>query len=90
MNLQWIKYGERKASKHLLILNLGTHNHKISAVICDKVPNQEVSLLREAGPILAAMPLNKIVAWIKQNCPSTYRLAYREFLEDKIRLIQQY
>lgn len=90
MTIQWINYGGPKSNKYMLVNILGTRNHKICILECQKVPSIEVKIIREASPILATLPLTDIIRWIKQNCPASYRLAYKELLISKIRIINQY
>jgi hypothetical protein len=90
MQIQWIQYGDQKVSKYLLILNLGIRNRKVCALECNKVPNREVDLIKSSEPILATISLADTIKWLKTNCPDSYRLAYREFLISKMRVVNQY
>lgn len=90
LQIQWVRFGDRKAAKYLLAVNLGSRSGKCCVLVCDKVPSVEVKLLRESWPTLGRLSLGEVLIWLKKYCPNSYRLAYRELPENKLTVIQQY
>ena len=90
MQIQWVQYGDLKSYKYLLVVHLGSRNHKHCVLVCDKVSNHEVKQLRTYWSTLTRLSLGEVIAWVKKYCPQSYRLAYRELPEAKTKVVRQY
>lgn len=87
MELLWLYYRGMKNSRYILLLYLGTRNHKMCGLDARKVKDRD---RRNIAKHLAGVSLEEALAWLRNNCQDTFRTAYRELVIDRAELISRY
>lgn len=77
--LIWARYDKDNFTKHYLLLFIGEHDNATAALIADKVPDNEVAVLRVNLNKIRTYDIKRVGEFIKENMPISYKNAYRHF-----------
>ena len=88
--LIWARYDKKDSSKFYLLFYLGERDNLVSAIIADRVPENEIAIIRANLAQLRIWDQQTIQEWVKQTLPTSYTNAYRMFEKDKLEILQTY
>ena len=60
------------------------------ALIADLVPENEVQKLKEHLNKIRHIPLQQKISWVKENMPTSAKIAFRTFYNNKIKIKDHY
>lgn len=89
--LVWARYIKGPGNTdHYLLIYLGEADGKITALKADDVPDEEIQTLRTNLTTLRNMNISDIKRFVKDNMPTAYRRAYREFVATNFTVVRSY
>ena len=90
-DLIWTKYNSvKKGSYYVLLIYIGENGGKISALIADNVPSEEINILRSEIINLKTLPFEQIGQFIKDNMPIAYARAFRHYDTTRLTILRSY
>lgn len=88
MELVYVRYIPKDTK--VLLVELGSRNNKICGLLAEKVTDAERSKIASARTILDAMSLERKLQWIRDHCPASYKIAYREILSSNAQILSRH
>src|SRR4051812_42428105 len=76
-HLAWIRYVVKNQQKYALVVMIGNSGSKLLVLKSASIPVAEIMLIRKNLKKLSGMPINDRVIWLKSNCQTSYKQAFR-------------
>ena len=80
----------RNQKRYALIVVLGTAGDKMYALKAASIPMPEIIQIRKNLKKISAMPLEERIQWVKANCQTSYRSAFRTYQASKTTQVYSY
>lgn len=85
MDIAWLQYKSGTKTDYFLVLPVVEDEEKLSALLCERVSDQEVERIRKNAKKLAEMAIAERLEWFQSNITS-YKSALKEFKKGRYKI----
>ena len=88
LELAWTRYKSSTTVSDQLILILGTQGNKTYGLLAEKVPDNEITTIKQNKALLDNFDLSMRLAWLKSHAPRSYAQSLRTYQTNNLQLLR--
>ncbi len=89
LELAWTKYKSTTISNQLILI-LGIQGGKTYGILAERVPDKEITLIKQNKTLLEGFDLSARLTWLKRHTPMTYSKSLRTYQTSNLELLKVY